>query len=64
MRDSDWQMWLEGLPTTRPELRELQTQVERQVVWAEAQLNTAIWHRDKREERVKRVELNDLNSKL
>ena len=64
MRESDWRVWLDGLPLTRPQLQDVQAQLQRQIVLIEGRLSTAIWQRDTPGQRAFRIELNELNSKL
>jgi hypothetical protein len=64
MRESDWRAWLDGLPTTRSGLHEVEAELNWQVVAMEAQLTAAVWQRQRGDERAKRIELNELNSKL
>ncbi|WP_019011454.1 hypothetical protein [Deinococcus aquatilis] len=65
MRESDWRAWVDSLPSSRPQLQEVQAHLERQAVLAEVRLTAAIWKGGRKaEERTVRVELNDLNSQL
>ncbi|UQN08591.1 hypothetical protein [Deinococcus sp. QL22] len=64
MRESDWRLWLEGLPLTRPQLHEVQAELQRQIALTEARLSAALWQGNKQSQRTLRIELNELNSKL
>ncbi|WP_019010227.1 hypothetical protein [Deinococcus aquatilis] len=64
MKESGWQIWLDGLPSSRPQLQEVQANLERQVVFIEARL-AAIGQGDRQaEERALRVKLSTLRSQL
>ncbi|UQN09295.1 hypothetical protein [Deinococcus sp. QL22] len=65
MRAGDWQHWLNSLPCDAVHLAGVETDLQRQIVLAEARFRAAVWLGNNRvEERAARVEVIELNSKL
>ncbi|UQN08234.1 hypothetical protein [Deinococcus sp. QL22] len=65
MRAGDWQQWLNSLPCDTVDLAEVETDLQRQIVLAEARFRAAVWLGYNRvEERAARIEIMELNSKL
>jgi hypothetical protein len=64
MSASDWQAWLDSLPSTHAQLHELHVELAQQVVVTETQWRAALWSDDRRQLRVARRRLTELNCQL
>lgn len=65
MRAADWQQWLGSLPGDAVGLQQIEAELHRQIVLAEARFRAAVWQGNNRvEERAARVQVIELNSKL
>ncbi|MFB9994813.1 hypothetical protein ACFFLM_22935 [Deinococcus oregonensis] len=65
MRARDWQQWLNDLPGDAVGLQQVETELHHQIVLSEAKFRATVWLGSSRaEERLARLELTELNSKL
>jgi hypothetical protein len=65
MKEREWRVWLNNLPSERDPLQQLRLEIGHQAVLAESRIDALQWERvSKPQERALRVAVNEFNSQL